>query len=69
MVATKGGIGNTGLKNFIFMCTDFCARKIVLHAKLHVYKTVTVWANLHCLIYNVLIDIILPVCFDTKKTV
>ena len=30
------------------------------HAKLHVHKTVTVDANSHHLIYNVLIDIVLP---------
>ena len=27
-----------------------------MHAKLRVYKTITVGANLHCLISNVLID-------------
>ena len=34
-----------------------------MHAKLCVCKIVTVWANLHGLIYNVLIDIVLPVFF------
>ena len=33
-----------------------------MHAKLCVYGAVVVWDNLHCLIYNVLIDIVHPIC-------
>ena len=31
-----------------------------VHAKLRVHKTVTMDANLHCLIYNLLIAIVFP---------
>ena len=31
---------------------------MVIHTELHVHKTVTVGANLHCLIYNLLIAIV-----------
>ena len=34
-----------------------------MHAKLRVHKTVTVGANLHCLIYNLLIAIVFPYIF------
>ena len=33
----------------------------IMHVKLLVHKTVTVGANLCCLIYNVLIDIVFPI--------
>ena len=44
------------------MCTDFRARKMVL--RMHI--KVTVGANLHRLIYNVLIDIVFPIYFDVS---
>ena len=34
-----------------------------VHAKFHVRKAVTVGAYLHCLIYNVLIDIVFTIYF------
>ena len=37
-----------------------------VHAKLCVHETVTVGANLHRLIYNVLIDIVFPIYFANK---
>ena len=43
--------------NSIFACSDFCACKMVLP----VHHTVTVGANFHHLIYNVLTDIVFPV--------
>ena len=61
-----------GSINLVFACTDFCARKMVLHAccvheKLCVHKKVTVVANLHRLIYSVVIDIVFPLCFGISQ--
>ena len=58
----------------LFSCSDFRAREIVLRArsctqKLRVYKTVSVGANLHRLIYNVLNDLVLPICFGSTQRV
>ena len=52
--------GSTNLK---FACTDFRARKMVLHAhsctqKLRVHETVMFGTNLHCLMFNLLIAIV-----------
>ena len=38
-----------------------------MHEKLHVHKKVTMVANLHRLIYSVLIDIIFPLCFGISQ--
>ena len=65
MIESKKLQGST---NLIFKFTDFGVLEMVflrtfMHTKLRVHKTVTVGANLHCLIYNVLIDIVFPVYF------
>ena len=36
---------------------------MIVHVKLRVHKAVTVGANLHCLIYNLLIYIVFPIQF------
>lgn len=61
MINTKVWQGST---NLIFAFTDFTTRKMVLnYAELRVHETVIVGANLHHLIYNMLIDIVFPICF------
>ena len=45
------------------LCTENGYARVFVHAKLLVHKTVTVDANFHCLIYNVVIDITLPIYF------
>ena len=57
-----------GLTNLIYACTDFCGRKIVLSAPSCMQNYVrlkhSLWAaNLHCLIYNVLNDIVFSIYF------
>ena len=64
-----------GLANLIFACTDFHAHKMALHAHscmqkyIHMHKEVTVGANLHYLIYNVLNDFVPPICFGSTQKV
>ena len=57
---------------YTLIIKDFCAQngctqngftRTFLNAKLRVHKKVTVRANLRCLICNVLIDIVFPICF------
>ena len=38
-----------------------------VHEKLRVHKKVTVVANLHRLIYSVVIDIVFPLCFGISQ--
>ena len=58
----------TGLNKFNicvhwFLCPKKGFVHMIMHVKLRVHKTVKVGANLHHLIYNVLIDIIFPIHF------
>ena len=56
------------ITNLIFACTDFRAHKMVLRAqRFCVHKKVTVGANLHCLILNVLIGIAFPIYFAISQ--
>ena len=56
-----------GSTTLIFTCTDFHARKMVSYARLctqnYVYINSHMGANLHRLVYNVLLDIVLPSYF------
>ena len=52
-----------------FLCRWNGFAHMFVHAKICVHKKINVGANLHCLIYNVVNDFILPICFDSTQRV
>ena len=61
----KSGFDKFNICLHQFSCKQNGSVLTFVHAKLRVYKTITIGANLHCLIYNVLIDVIFPIYLTT----
>ena len=63
MIKYLAGLDKFNICVHRFSCTPKGFAGTIVHVKLRVHKTVTVGANLHRLIYNVLTDIVSAIHF------